>query len=277
MKYLLQCCLVVLLFACSQPLKPTEDFQTIKDQLKETGYEKAWPEALAKIQSANPEPVDYFRAEFLAAMLNKDAEQKEFLEKGLGSIPRENAFYTALLISRSDYYVRKQDMEAAIKDLDTVLTINPDNRTALVNRGYIAAMTNDHLQAITLAQHLLKLSPGDSAALTNLSYSCAEAGYYKNAIEYALQGLAIVKDAKSRAPLLNNMGLAEGLSGDMVAGMQHIDESLALWPENNFALCNKGLLLIRQGKTGQACLIFTEAREKGAELMAGNYIEMYCK
>ncbi|WP_341843116.1 hypothetical protein [Chitinophaga caseinilytica] len=278
MKYLFfKCGLLLALIGCSHHSEQQLTPEAIIEELTKTGFEQSWPAASTRMQQDHPTPADCFKAIFLAGRLHKKEESKRFLLKGFAVTEKSDPMYAELLIYRSQQHVDNQDYVRAAKDLDSALAINPKSIVALQNLGYIAAISNENELAVSYSLRLLEVAPGDSGALVNLSYSCGELGMYSDAIKYAKQGLAKVKEEQMRASLLNNMGYSMGMSGDMEKGMQHIDSSLRLRPENPYAWCNKGILLLKQDKKGLACEAFRMAKDKGGLNMTEHYIRQYCQ
>lgn len=277
MKFFSLLCLSIYLFtACTRPAKKEEGPEKILLALKDADHVKMWPAANAKLQSDHAAPADYYRAVILAAHLNKRKEGVQIIQKGLSVTRTDDPFYIPLLLLHADFYRSESNYSFAIKVLDSVLVMQPDNYTALFNRSVVAEETGDYQGAIFLYQRILTKSPQDSEVLNNLAFTCAEAGFYPHAIEYAKKGLEVVKDDRSKAFLLNNMGLAIALSGDTEGGMQKVEESLALYPDNGYAWRNKGIILIRQGNKKAACQSFATASAKGDSALVASYIREHC-
>lgn len=277
MKYLSLLCLsIYLLTACNRPADSNEYPEKIMQALKDADHVKMWPEAYARLHSKQAAPADYFRAAILSAYLDKREEGVQIMEKGLAITRHDDPFYIPLLILRAAYYRSESKFTLAIKDLDTVLDMEPRNLNALLNRAELADVTGDLTGAIYLYQVVLKSKPQDSMVFNNLAFYCAEAGYNLQAVEYAEKGLALAKGDETKAMLLNNMGLAIGRSGDIERGLQKIESSLSIYPNNSYAWRNKGILLILQGKTKAACQSFATASARDSALVE-NYIKEYCR
>ena len=265
------------IFSCSEKQQPRSIVLAVAEELNAADLEKIWPVDSARAYGAKPEPVDFYRAAYCALNLGKDNAADELIKKGLAAIPKDNPFFNEMIIVRAHLAAFQGNFAAAKYDYKTVLASDPASYTALAGHVYLASQLGDHATAIRYAKQALKFYPADSIALNNLSYSCAESGNFQEAIKYGMEGLAVAKGSNFRGALLNNTGYAIGLSGDFKKGLAMIEESLQLWPDNEYAWCNKGVILLEQGRKEEACAAFQTANKHGGEKMTERYIAENCQ
>lgn len=265
------------IFSCSEKQQPRSIVLAVAEELNAADLEKIWPVDSARAYGAKPEPVDLYRAAYCALKLEKELATDELIKKGLTIIPKDNPFYNEMIVLRGHLAAYQGNYAAAQYDYKTVLASDPVSYTALTAQAFLAAFHGDHAMAIRYARQVLKIFPSDSIALNNLSYSCTETRRFKEAIKYGMEGLTVAKGNNLRGSLLNNTGYAIGLSGDFEKGLAMIEESLQLRPDNAYAWCNKGAILLELGRKEEACAAFQTANKYGGEKMTERYIAENCQ
>jgi len=121
----------------------------------------------------------------------------------------------------------------------------------LVTRSQIQHWRN----SISLYEHALNVTPGNSLAHTNLGVALANQGKHQQAIFHYTEALRIQpNNANARV----NLGLALAQQGRYQEAIAHFSETLRTNPHDADAQYNLGLTLARQGKYQEAIAHFSE-------------------
>ena len=116
--------------------------------------------------------------------LKQYREAQRVLNKGIEQFPRSEI----LLYSRAMEYLAENQINQAIADFETLLTINPSHADALNSLGYVLADNNIRLNdAKSYIEASLALAPDNAATLDSLGWVYYRMGQYKEAITYLTQ------------------------------------------------------------------------------------------
>lgn len=109
----------------------------------------------------------------------------------------------------------------------------------------------------------------------NLGYVLNLAGKYQEALKVfeSLSEEEIKKHEKGKtSAYYNNRGYAKMGLGNLQEAMQDINKALEYYPENSYALKNRGLLYLKMDKKDLACQDFQMAEKYGFSLTYGNEV-----
>jgi tetratricopeptide (TPR) repeat protein len=146
---------------------------------------------------------------------------------------------TAALSQRAEFWVNQKKWEEAVKDLDQVITAQPQNYQALARRGYAHLQLRNFEQAIADLKASLQ---GDIQAATadvdsesnlvsayhDLGQAMLNAGQYDDALNAYNEALAIVKDDDDKAQVLASRGFAYQQQGDADKALADLNEAIQL-------------------------------------------------
>ncbi len=145
---------------------------------------------------------------------------------------------TELIYMKSGYLRMSGEHERALRTAEKYLGLFPDNEDANRQAGLTAADNGEYGKAIRCFTHNIENFPGKSQCYTD------------------------------RAGLYMNMKAWD-------AAVYDYSMALDLWPRNGDAYYNKGLALINEGKTDEACHDFRMATRYG-DRRAASMINRYC-
>ncbi len=143
-----------------------------------------------------------------------------------------------LLILRAECYIKTGETSRALSDIGKYLEYYPDNKKAICLAGKTESAAGDNLKALEYFSRNLQLHPHDA--------DC----YIDRANAYFV--------SKSWDLAINDYGM-----------------SLDLKPDNSEVWLNKGIALLRLGKTDDACFDFKKSFRLGNK-KATEYISRYC-
>lgn len=178
--------------------------------------------------------------------------------------------------------------EAALAEYHLALELEPDNATVLSRLAYLYDRLGDEVATEYVLRDLLVVDPQNAEALERLALLELKRGQRAEAKEHFVQaedlgrtswqlfnGLGVLADYAGEYPaaqgyyaraltqnptnrglLLNNIGYSHYLSGDLDAALGWFDKALAVDPTVEEALSNKGLALIRMGRSADAYAVF---------------------
>ena len=127
--------------------------------------------------------------------------------------------------SRAAGYLRKQDLDSAIKDLDAGLALDPNNAAALYNRAVGYETNGDPDRALKDYDAAIKLKPDYLKALTNRGAIYFKKGAYDRAIED--QNRVVALDPADPAGLVNR-GRSYAEKGDFGRAIEDFDQAVRL-------------------------------------------------
>ncbi len=143
-----------------------------------------------------------------------------------------------LLILRAECYRKTGETSKALMDVEKYLEYYPDNKRALSLAGRTESAAGDNLKALEYFSRNLQLHPHDADCYIDR----ANAYFVSKSWDWAIMDYAM---------------------------------SLDLQPDNPEVWLNKGIALLRSGKTDDACIDFRRALRHGNK-KATEYISKYC-
>ncbi|MGB9730448.1 tetratricopeptide repeat protein [Calditerrivibrio nitroreducens] len=150
---------------------------------------KDYPNALSAIESIDKDErdVDYFRIKALIYAEKKDTQnQLATLIDGLSKNPNSED----LLFDIADYYEKVKQYDKVEYYLKKLLSLNPNNASALNYLGYLYAEQNKNLvEAYNMIEKALKLEPDNSAYLDSMAWVLYRLKRYQEAFEYQKKAL----------------------------------------------------------------------------------------
>jgi tetratricopeptide (TPR) repeat protein len=125
-------------------------------------------------------------------------EALALLDQAIAELPTS----TSLLYSRSVAHERTGDIDAAERDLRSILDSEPDNATALNALGYtLANRTQRYEEARALISRALALEPGEPAILDSMGWVLYRQGEFEQALDYLTRAYASFPDPEVAAHL----------------------------------------------------------------------------
>lgn len=144
------------------------------------------------------------------------------------------------LLERADQHINRGYLTEAIYILNEVLTIDPENITALIDIADCLIKCNLHSNARKYAEKAYKLyRDEDDMAAVNLSCVLTRPAESEHIIEI----LEREKRLGSKNELIyNNLGYFYYLDGKYVEALENYNISIKLFEDNPLAYCNRGVL-----------------------------------
>lgn len=128
----------------------------------------------------------------------RDDASLALLNEAISSFPDS----TSLRYSRSVAHERRDNIDAAVADLRSIIEREPENATALNALGYTLANRTDELdEAHRLISKALALEPNEPAILDSMGWVLYRQGEYDAAIDYLTRAYAAFPDPEVAAHL----------------------------------------------------------------------------
>jgi tetratricopeptide (TPR) repeat protein len=160
---------------------------------------------------------------------NHLAEAMSLLARALKEFPNS----IPLLYSRSMLNEQLGNLEPAEEDLRTIITLDPENSTALNALGYtLANRTNRYAEAAELITRALALDPQQPAIMDSMGWVNYRLGDYEAALKYLRQAYAAFPDPEVAA----HLGEVLWNSGDPEAALAVWNQALTNSPEHSILL-----------------------------------------
>ncbi|GAM97057.1 TPR repeat [alpha proteobacterium U9-1i] len=151
---------------------------------------------------------------------------------------------------------RLGQIERAIEDYTTALSLNASMASAYENRGNAYAAQDNHAAATADYDRAIALNPRRAGALLGRGNARLAAGDAANALNDYNQALAL--NPGLNAAILNR-ALAYAALGDGAAALEQFDLALALSPDDANAYYNRGNIFLAQGETARAIADYDQA------------------
>jgi len=159
------------------------------------------------------------------------------------------------VLSRLIYlYEQMGDTASTQYALSQLLSVDPNNPAALEKLGLIELRNGQQVDAKEHLETAAALGSSNWRLLNALGVLADYRGEHAAAQAYYAQGLE--QQGADRSSLLNNIGYSYYLSGDLQGALRRFEQSLAISPNFDQALSNKGLTLIRMGRSDEAYRVF---------------------
>jgi tetratricopeptide (TPR) repeat protein len=185
---------------------------------------------------------------------NTYTQQQQQISQQQRHISQQQNLISQLLNTSESLFTKNP--VAAIKTLNKVLTIDPNNEIALQAKG--AALTNlrNYTQAMPYIDKALAIDPNNSAALNSKGNALAGFHNYTQAIQYYDRALTI--DPNYKDALFSKGAALYGL-GNYPQAIQYYDRALTIDPSYKDAINGKGNVLYGLGNYPQAIQYFGKA------------------
>ena len=140
----------------------------------------------------------------------RDEASLDLLNEGIAAFPDS----TSLRYSRSVVHERRDDLDAAVLDLRSILSREPRNATALNALGYTLANRTGRLdEAHDLIREALALEPDEPAILDSMGWVLYKKGDYDASIQYLKRAYAGFPDPEVAAHLGEVMWMNNNTEG----------------------------------------------------------------
>ena len=179
----------------------------------------------------------------------------------------------AFVLTRMAYlYDRLGDPAATEYVLRDLLAVEPDHAEALerlglleLKRGQRAAAEEKFARAETLGRSSWRLFNGLGVlADYDGEYVAAQAHYAR----------ALQQQPTNRSLVLNNIGYSHYLAGDLQKALTFFNQALAIDPNFEQALSNKGLMLVRMERSDDAYSVFKGFMSDEKAMNSVGYLNM---
>ena len=140
----------------------------------------------------------------------RDEASLALLNEAIAAFPES----TSLRYSRSVVHERRDDIDAAVRDLRSILDREPANASALNALGYTLANRTDRLdEAHDLIREALALEPNEPAILDSMGWVLYKQGDYEASIQYLTRAYAGFPDPEVAAHLGEVMWMNNNIEG----------------------------------------------------------------
>ncbi|MGL5080121.1 MAG: tetratricopeptide repeat protein [Microcoleaceae cyanobacterium] len=157
-----------------------------------------------------------------AIALNPDHSEAQIRLKALVSSNQLNG----------DYWLQRQDWDAAIKAYQQTLEVQADYSWAYYGLGCALQKKQQWQEAINAYQNAIEINPDFSRSHSNLGYCLFQQGQITEAIKYYNQALEINSDVPETHLRLGDVCLIQGSNNDAV---NHYLKAIQLYPTDSIA------------------------------------------
>lgn len=173
---------------------------------------KDYEKAISSLESIdkNDRDVDYYRIKSIIYGENGDKKkQLDVLIEGLQKNPNSED----ILMDLADYYEKLKQYDKVEEYLKKLLSINPDNPSALNYLGYLYADLNKNLdEALKMIEKALKADPENAAYLDSMAWVLYRLKRYQEAFEYQKRALKKTPDEKEMIDHMKEILKALGIN-----------------------------------------------------------------
>ena len=163
---------------------------------------------------------------------------------------------TQWLFSRGTCRYFLGDIDAAIKDLEVLVRIDPRDETTYLFLSLCWQSRGDYVRAVACQNSRLELQPDNANALVSRSGIHAAFGNLQAALDDCQAALAISKDDLSVHYQFSSVYLA---LGDLEAALQSIDRAVEIDPESAYTRSQRGVIYWRIGDADKSIAELTRA------------------
>lgn len=152
----------------------------------------------------------------------------------------EDSSSEPLLYTRSIAHERSGDVDAAIEDLQTILSFDDSNSVALNALGYtLANRTNRYFEAYDLIDRALSISPEDPATMDSMGWVLFHLGRYEEALGFLQQAHSAMLDEEVIAHL-----------AEVLAKLERFDDAKEILQQGSMDLPGSDLIPKTRTKLG---------------------------
>ena len=144
---------------------------------------------------------------------------------------------------RGNSYLDLGQYEMALRDLDFVLKINPNNHVALYNRSIAKMALGQDYLALVDVDLAIQLSPAEAGYYLFRSIVHSQRKEYDIGLQDAAEAIRLGEIKSGH----NNRAIIFEKKGDRASAISEWTEVLAVEPSNATALCRRGLLRVETG------------------------------
>jgi tetratricopeptide (TPR) repeat protein len=178
---------------------------------------------------------------------------------------------------RASVFLEINDYLSSIKDYSELIKLYPNKSSYYLSVSYPYGEIGDYANCLTVLKKALIIDPTNIYTYNNLSYYSSQADYYNDAINYADQGIKVVKDNKWKGVLLSNkcyglLGLKRYNDALII-----INESIKINPDNSFAYCFRAMANIGLKHLNTVCDDLNISKSLGGNKLTSELRKQYCK
>jgi choline-sulfatase len=165
-------------------------------------------------------------------------------------------------------YLRLGDREAALREAEATLAVDPRFSDARVLKAGVLAARGAYDPAITELRQAVTTDPAKPAIRLDLARVLAEAGH---AAEAKAEYNGILTVQADYAPALTGLGALEASGGELEAAARHLRRALEMEPSQDEARFDLAEVLNRQGRRQEAAAEYrrlVEAKDTGPLIRA---------
>jgi tetratricopeptide (TPR) repeat protein len=135
---------------------------------------------------------------------------------------------------------------AAIRELDRTIRLNPGDAAAFYKRGQLFARNADFARAIEDFDEAIRLNPKDAEALNNRCWSLAIVGDLQPALTDCDEALKL---RPRYLDALDSRGFVRLKSGELSSAIADYDAALQINPKHASSLYGRGIAKVRSGNS----------------------------
>ena len=179
--------------------------------------------------------------------------------------PEDTSSLLSAYFNRGWAYFDKSDFDAAIRDFDKVIELDPNDADAYDIRGRTYAEKGDLDAAIRDFDKVIELDPNNGIGYNNRGVSYSRKGALGAAIRDYTKAIEL---DRNNANAYNNRGYAYSRKGALDAAIRDYTKAIELDPKNAVPYCNRGEAWLHKEKWDKARADLTTAKDMGADIIA---------
>lgn len=142
-------------------------------------------------------------------------------------------------MSRASNKFMKNDIQGAISDLDTAISLEPNNQALYLNRGYLKHVINDKSGAMTDYDTAIKINPNYAFAYNNRGVLKAAMGDIQGAMDDYEKAVSL---NPKYSDVYYNRGNLKYMISDNKGALADYDKAIQLNPKDSEAYNNRGVV-----------------------------------
>jgi len=205
-------------------------------------------------------------------------ETIELSSKEITKLKTTDPLYKKMTWLRVDCYMGLSDFKSAIKDYNSLISLDSKDASLYVGLSYAYWSIGDDLNCFKSIDKAYAINPKDAGTLSNMSYYYGQAGKYDESIKYSTIGLEQKKLQNTlKGSLLNNRGYAYIKLKQYDKALADINQSIIFHPDNSYAYCYRALANIGLKKLETVCKDLDKSKSLGGVTLTKDLIEKHCK